>query len=74
MIIQSGDGDQIAAAVQEIKKLNENLSQLRQENLLLKVRKNGKETLLPKKRLFEEILARFVSYFLGTMWMDLLNT
>ena len=39
MIIQSGDGDQIAAAVQEIKKLNENLSQLRQENLLLKVRK-----------------------------------
>jgi len=33
---KSGDGDQIAAAVQEIKKLNENLSQLRQENLLLK--------------------------------------
>ena len=43
MIIQSGDGDQIAAAVQEIKKLNENLSQLRQENLLLKVRKNGEK-------------------------------
>lgn len=33
---KSGDGDQIGAAVQEIKKLNENLSQLRQENLLLK--------------------------------------
>ena len=53
MIIQSGDGDQIAAAVQEIKKLNENLSQLRQENLLLKVRKIKKEgTILPKKSIF----------------------
>jgi len=34
--IRSGDGDQMGAAVTEIKKLNENLSQLRQENLLLK--------------------------------------
>jgi hypothetical protein len=33
---KSGDGDKMGAAVHEIKKLNENLSQLRQENLLLK--------------------------------------
>ena len=37
LLFQSGDGDQMGAAVQEIKKLNENLSQLRQENLILKV-------------------------------------
>eukprot|EP00088_Acartia_fossae_P003868 TRINITY_DN11661_c0_g4_i1.p1 TRINITY_DN11661_c0_g4~~TRINITY_DN11661_c0_g4_i1.p1 ORF type:complete len:267 (-),score=57.87 TRINITY_DN11661_c0_g4_i1:589-1332(-) len=35
-IAKSGDGEQMGAAVQEIKKLNENLSQLRQENLILK--------------------------------------
>jgi hypothetical protein len=34
---QGGDPEQLNAAVVEIKRLNESMSQLRQENLLLKV-------------------------------------